>query len=97
MKLRFSLRATADIAEIADYLAARNPTAAQRVRASIFDSLKLVVLFPQLGRRQATEGVRKLVTRRYRYLVYYTIDETADEIIILGIRHPSRQPEHSSA
>jgi plasmid stabilization system protein ParE len=64
MKLRFSLRATADIAEIADYLAARNPTAAQRVRASIFDSLKLMVLFPQLGRRQATEGVRKLVTRR---------------------------------
>lgn len=97
MKLRFSLRAAADIAEVADYLRARNPAAARRVRASLYDSLKLLVLFPHIGRRQVTEGVRKLVTRRYRYLVYYTIDEAADEIVILSVRHPSRRPEHSDA
>lgn len=97
MKLRFTLRAAADIAEVADYLRARNPAAARRVRASLYDSLKLLVLFPHIGRRQVTEGVRKLVTRRYRYLVYYTIDEAADEIVILSVRHPSRRPEHSDA
>ncbi len=97
MKLRFTLRAAADIADIADYLHRRNPTASQRVRAAIYDGLQMLVLFPQIGRRQATEGVRKLITRRYRYVVYYTVDETADEIVILSIKHPSRRPEHSNA
>ena len=39
--------------------------------------------------------MRKLVTRRYPYLVYYTIDDEAEEIVILAIRHPARQREHS--
>jgi hypothetical protein len=38
--------------------------------------------------------VRKIVTRRYPYLVYYSVDVDADEIIILGIQHPARQREY---
>lgn len=41
--------------------------------------------------------MRKLVTRRYSYLVYYIADEVAEEIIILTIQHPSREREHSDA
>jgi plasmid stabilization system protein ParE len=55
------------------------------------DSLRHLVLFPKIGRRQATEGVRKLVTRKYAYLVYYTIDDAAEEIVILTIQHPARE------
>ena len=58
MKLRFTPRATANLIEIADYLHARNPAAARRVRAAIYDSLQNLILFPQVGRRQKTEGVR---------------------------------------
>ncbi len=36
-------------------------------------------------------GVRKLVTRRYPYLVYYTCDLAADEIIVIAIQHPARE------
>jgi plasmid stabilization system protein ParE len=43
------------------------------------------------------ERVRKLVTRRYPYLVYYTIDDAADEIVILAIQHPAQEREHSDA
>jgi toxin ParE1/3/4 len=64
MKLRFTPRATANLIEIADYLHARNPAAARCVRIAIYDSLQTLILFPQIGRRQKTEGVRKLVTRR---------------------------------
>jgi toxin ParE1/3/4 len=71
MRLRFTPRATADLIEIADYLCERNPMAARRVRATIYKSLQNLLLFPRLGRRQRTEGVRKLVTHPYRYLVYY--------------------------
>jgi toxin ParE1/3/4 len=40
-------------------------------------------------------GVRKLVTRRYPYLVYYTVDEASEEIVIITIQHPARDREHS--
>jgi toxin ParE1/3/4 len=52
-------------------------------------------LFPYVGRQQKAEGVRKLVTRHYPYLVYYTTDVEAEEIVILTIRHPAREREHS--
>jgi hypothetical protein len=41
--------------------------------------------------------VRKLVTRRYAYLVYYTIDEPGEEIVVLTIQHPAREREHEDA
>jgi plasmid stabilization system protein ParE len=91
MKLRFTPRAAQDLAAIADYIRARNPAAAQRVRAAILHSLQNLVLFPRVGRAQTVEGVRKLVTRKYPYLVYYTVDETGEEIIILTIQHPTRE------
>jgi toxin ParE1/3/4 len=94
MKLRFTPRAAQDIAAIADYIHAHSPRAARQVRAAILRSLQDLILFPQVGRAQAVEGVRKLVTRKYPYLVYYTVDEAAEEIVILTIRHPAREREH---
>jgi len=52
MKLRFTPRATEELAAIADYIRARNPEAAQRVRAAIYDSLQNLILFPFVGRKQ---------------------------------------------
>ena len=65
MKLRFTRRAVDNIAELADYIRARNPEAAEAVRTAIYDSLANLLLFPNVGRQQTTEGVRKLVTRKY--------------------------------
>ena len=48
----------------------------------------------RIGRPQNVGGVRKLVTPKYRYLVYYTIDEEAEEIVILTIQHPGRSREY---
>ena len=41
--------------------------------------------------------MRKLVTQRYRYLVYYTADDEAEEIVILAIQHRAQEHEHSDA
>ncbi len=97
MKLRFTPRATQDLIGIADYIRERSPQGALRVRAAILETLQNLVRFPQLGRLQEIEGVRKLVTRRYRYLVYYTVDEVAGYVIILSIQHPAQEREHSDA
>ena len=93
MKLRFTPRATRDLAEIAEYLRTSNPSAALAVRDAILRSLQKLKLFPAIGRRQDVEGVRKLVTPKYRYLVYYMIEEGAEEIMILTIQHPARNRE----
>jgi toxin ParE1/3/4 len=94
MKLRFTPRATRDLTEIADYIHERSPGAALRVRAAILETLQHLILFPEIGRRQTVPGVRRLVTRKYSYLIYYSIDEAASEIIILTIQHAARDREY---
>ena len=94
MKLRFTPRAAENIAVAADYIRERNPAAAVHVRAATYESLPKLVLFPEAGRRQTTKGVRKLVTRKYRYIIYYMIDQDAEEIVNLNVKHPAQKREH---
>jgi toxin ParE1/3/4 len=90
MKVRLTSQATQDLVAIGDYLREKNPAAALRVR----ETVQNLAVFPYMGRRQMLEGVRKIVTRRYRYLVYYTVDASADEVIVLSIQHPARARAH---
>jgi plasmid stabilization system protein ParE len=96
MKLRFTPRALENIADIADYIREHNPAASHRVRAVIYGSLQDLILFPYVGRIQAG-GVRKFVTRKYAYLVYYTVDDVSEEIVILNVKHPAQFREHEDA
>jgi toxin ParE1/3/4 len=50
-----------------------------------------------MGRKQSTPGVRKLVTRRYSYLVYYRVDMAAREVVVLNIKHPARKRKYKNA
>jgi plasmid stabilization system protein ParE len=95
MKLRFTPRATENIRVVSNFLLTRNPAAAVRVQADIYTCLQNLLLFPHVGRRQETEGVRKIVTKRYSYLIYYTHDEEHDEIVVLNVKHPAQEREHS--
>ena len=97
MKLRFTPQAIRDLDEISAYLRPRNPFAAQRVRDSILDSLKILNQFPYAGRKQTVGSVRKLMTRKYRYLVYYSVDESHQEVVVLAIQHPARARDYHDA
>jgi plasmid stabilization system protein ParE len=90
VKLRFTPRATSDLTEIADFIRAESPQGARRVRDAILDSLQVAAAFPRIGRRQSVESIRKLVTRRYGYIVYYMIDDALDEFVVITIQHPAR-------
>jgi toxin ParE1/3/4 len=37
------------------------------------------------------------VTRKYAYIVYYMVDEDAEEIIVLAVKHPAQKPAHFDA
>jgi toxin ParE1/3/4 len=95
VKLRFTPPAVFDLTAIADHMRQRNPAAAARVRSSILKSLDNLTVFPRMERKQSTLGVRKLVTRRYSYLVYYKVDMDAREV--LRIRHPARKRKYKNA
>ncbi len=97
MKLRFTPRAVNNITAIAEYFRERNPTASLRVRTSIYNSLQHLLLFPSIGKAQKERGVRKLVTSRYRYLIYYIIDEPAQEIVILSVKHSAQDRENQDS
>lgn len=97
MRVRFSPRAVRDLDAISAYIRARNPAAAIRVRAAILAMIETLALFPYAGRRQTTEGMRKLVVPKYPYIVYFTVDDAAETIGIVTIRHGARRREHRDA
>jgi plasmid stabilization system protein ParE len=94
MKLRFTRRALENISDIAAYVREQNPAAALRVQSDIYDTLQNLLIFPRAGRRQSARTVRKLVTPRYSYLIYYRVDETAEEIVVLNVKHPARERDY---
>jgi toxin ParE1/3/4 len=67
------------------------------VRAAIYDGLQNLLLFPLSGRPQNITDVRKLVTRKYAYLIYYTVDEEREEIVVLNVKHPARERDYEDA
>jgi len=97
MKLCFTRRATQDLVGLPTTSAPAIPAGALRVRGAILESLQNLVAWPEIGRPQTEEGVRKLVTRKYPYLIYYKIDAAADEIVVLTIQHPARQRQYEDA
>ena len=97
MKIVYSPRAVDDLRSISAYLLPRSPKGAQRVRSEILLAITQLVRFPKLGTPQTTPAVFKLVTRRYSYLIYYTLDLDAEAIYIITIRHPARQREFEDA
>ena len=40
---------------------------------------------------------RRFITRKYAYLVYYTVDDAAEEIIVLSVTHAAQRREHEDA
>jgi plasmid stabilization system protein ParE len=43
---------------------------------------------------RAIADIRELPIVRYPYIVFYAVDEPADEILILRVRHTSQDPAH---
>ena len=96
MKVTYSPRAVADLRSIAAYLKPRSPQGAANVQAAIRRTVAQLEHFPGLGTPQKTQGVRKLVVRKYPYLVFYVVAH-ADEVSIVTIQHASRDREFTDA
>jgi plasmid stabilization system protein ParE len=50
--------------------------------------------FPYSGRPSEIADIRELPIVRYPYIVFYTVDAPAEEVLILRVRHTSQDPAH---
>jgi toxin ParE1/3/4 len=97
MKLLLTEQAANQIPAITAYLAARSPLGARNVQLAMDATVTQLTSFPGLGRRQRSAGVRKIGVGRYPYNVFYTVDEQAQEVVIISVRHTSRAPRFLDA
>ena len=65
------------------------------MRSAIYETLENLLIFPHAGRRQNAEGVRKIVTRKYAYVIYYPVDDAAQDIIVLNVKHPAGKQDYT--
>ena len=90
-----SRRASAELLEIEKYLEAHSPKGAQNVLRAIAKSLDNLAMFPKIGKRRRKSKMHRRIVKKYRHMIYYRIDNAADEIAILTIQHPARAREHA--
>jgi toxin ParE1/3/4 len=90
MRVRYSLRALADIDEIRNHLEPRSPSGAFNVVQAIYASVRSIADQPYGSERTSHPRIRIKVVRAYRYKIFYSVigDEMVD---ILHVRHASRR------
>ncbi|WP_315764807.1 type II toxin-antitoxin system RelE/ParE family toxin [Sphingomonas sp. Y38-1Y] len=81
--------AIVEIDQIAAYVRVFDPTAAERLAASLYALGESLSEFPNRG-RPASNGARELVTLR-PYIIRYLV--LGDEVLILRVRHGARRPD----
>lgn len=89
MRVRWLARALDNIDQIAAYIAADNPTAAQEAANTIWRATQQLADFPGMGRPGRVEGTRELVIQGHPYVLPYIVREREMEVLILRVLHTS--------
>jgi len=89
MKIRWSPEASVDFAGIVEYIRAQNPSAAERVARSIYESVSSLETFAERGRLGKVAGTRELVLTPLPFVVVYRVKEDAVEVarVLHGSQH----------
>jgi plasmid stabilization system protein ParE len=88
--------AFADFDEIRDFIAQKNPDAADRVISEIFDTIRGLVPFPHRGHRRPDLSSRPLrFTLVREYLIAYAPEE--EPLWVVAVMHGRRNPRIMAA
>jgi toxin ParE1/3/4 len=90
VRLRYTLRAAAELDEVLTYIGARSPQGAHRVQTRIQVVINLLLQHPHAGQLTSKGRLRRIIVSPYPYLIFY--QSTEDEIVIHGVRHGARRP-----
>lgn len=89
MNVRWQLAAVSDLANIHDYLAEYDPSAANAVVERVLHSVERLERFPESGRTGQFSGTREVVVPGLPYIVVYTHDER--QVDIIAVFHAAQQ------
>lgn len=89
MQIEFRPRAVAQLAEIFEYIAKDNRTAATSVVSRIEAVIDLLGEHPRMGKLIGYGSIRVMPVSSYPYLIYYRL--TRNGLLILRIRHGARR------
>jgi len=89
VKLVVARAAAADLERLRQFLADKNPAAAQRAAVVLRDAVRSLEAFPDRGRPSAIAGLRELIVPfgRSGYVMRYAHFPERNEIVILRIWH----------
>jgi plasmid stabilization system protein ParE len=90
VRLRYTLRAAAELDEVLAYIKERSPQGARHVQARIQAVINLLLQYPDAGQLTNKGRLGRVVASPYSYLIFYTATE--DEVIVHVVRHSSRNP-----
>jgi toxin ParE1/3/4 len=90
VKLRYTIRAAAELGEILASIDKRSPQGARHVKERLRAVIDLLLQYPESGRLTSKGQLRRVVAYPYPYLIFYRATET--EVIIFGVRHSARRP-----
>ena len=86
--LRFTPDALGDLERLATFLHETEPLEAARTIPVILDGIKLLAAHPLIGRPIDATRRELLVFRgRSGYIAQYVFQESADQVVILAVRH----------
>jgi toxin ParE1/3/4 len=90
VKLRYTPRGAAELAEVLVYIEERSPQGARQVQMRIQAIINLLLQYPHAGQPTNKGRLRRVVASPYPYLIFY--HATEDELVIHGVRHSARHP-----
>ncbi|MAD38961.1 MAG: type II toxin-antitoxin system mRNA interferase toxin, RelE/StbE family [Tistrella sp.] len=90
MKVRWTVAATQDRADIIEHLAADNPRAALRMDDLFNEAARRLSTFPHLGPPGKIPGTRELLPH-VSYRIVYEVDGATDTVRVIALLHTSRK------
>jgi toxin ParE1/3/4 len=94
VKIVYSRKALTQIDQIYSYIEAHDPVAAIKVKRRIKRSIDRLAHHPYSARPSDRTGVRVLTVSRCPYIVFYSVNELAQQVRILRVRHTAQNPAH---
>jgi len=91
MRVRFTESAARNFDQSVEYLRTEAPTVVGDFAVSVAKAIFELLDHPYSAQETTHPGVRRKYIRRFRHSIFYTVDQPADELVILHIHHAARQ------
>lgn len=85
MRIRWTEGAAGNLAQVEEYIALDNPSAAVETVLKVIDTVEILADYPALGKRGRERGTRELVVAGLPFIIIFAIHR--EELVIIRVLH----------